>query len=162
MKEHILVRSFVLSIVFLIAAAATATAQNKEFENTLSSLGYKITWKVTAAGADWELRDFNMKEKRVFAIRSRKKVPGEKDMYYRYNIRIEEYASETDAEKRVEHIIATPPGPDSKMVGPEHALREGFRRGRLVYVVGTEVYKFVADKSLNKFRLELEKKIPAE
>ena len=162
MKRLTLFKSSVLFIVVLIAAAVTAMAQNKDFENTISSLGYKISWKVTAAGADWELRDFNMREKRVFAIKSRKKVPGEKNMYYRYSVQIEEYTSEADAEKRMAHIAATPPGPDSKMVGPENALREGFRRGKLVYVVGTEVYKFVADTSLNKFRLELEKKIPAE
>ena len=162
MKKFTRFRIFALLMIIWIAGVATATAQTKDFENTLSSLGYKVTWKVTAAGADWELRDFNMREKRVFAIKSHKKVPGEKNMYYRYSVQIEEYSSEVDAEKRMEHIAATPPGPESKMVGPEHALREGFRRGKLVYVVETVVYMFVVDGSLTKFRLQLEEKITAK
>ena len=162
MKKLTLFRSSMLLMVVLIAAAAAAMAQNKDFDDTLTSLGYKITWKITAAGADWELRDFNMRVKRVFAIRSRKKVPGEKNMYYRYSVQIEEYASEADAQKRIDHIAATPPGPDRKMVGPEHGLRVGFRRGTLVYVVSTDVYKFVVAGSLNEFRRQLEEKIPAE
>ena len=162
MKKQIWFRSSVLFMFVLIAAVATAMALNKDFEKTLSSLGYKITWKVTAAGADWELRDFNMKEKRVFSVKSRKNVPGEKNMYYRYSVQIEEYASEADAKKRMDHIAATPPGPESKMIGPEYALRGGFCRGTLVYVVSTDVYKFVVDGSLNKFRLLLEEKIPSK
>jgi hypothetical protein len=161
MKKLVSFRSSVLCITILIAAAATAMAQNKDFENTLSSLGYKVTWKITAAGADWELRDFKMKEKQVFSVKSLKKVPREKNMYYRFGVQIEKYGSEADAEKRMEHIAATPPGPTSKLEAPEFDLREGFRRGKLVYVVSTAVYMFVADGSMTKFRLELEKKIPA-
>lgn len=160
MKRNKLFSSYAL--LTIVVFAATGTAQTKHFENTLTSLGYKITWKVTAAGADWELRDFNMREKRVFAIKSKAKVPGEKNMYYRYSVQIEEYASEADAQKRIDHIAATPPGPESKMVGPENDLRVGFRRDKLVYVVSTDVYKFVADGSLYKFLEQLEKKIPAE
>jgi len=156
------IATFRIFALFMIALPAAATAQSKNFENTLTSLGYKVTWKITAAGADWELRDFNMREKRVFAIKSLKKVPGEKNMYYRYSVQIEEYASEADAQTRSDHISATPPGPDSKMVGPEFDLRVGFRRGTLVYVVSTDVYKFVVDGSLDKLRQKLEEKIPAE
>lgn len=151
-----------LLTVVVLCFASNAKAQSSDIEQAITSLGFKVTWKITAAGADWELRDFKMREKRVFAIKSLKKVPGEKNMYYRYSVQIEEYASEADAQKRSDHISATPPGPDSKMVGPEFDLRVGFRRGTLVYVVSTDVYKFVVDGSLNKLRRKLEEKIPAE
>ncbi|MEQ1762091.1 MAG: hypothetical protein ABL984_02990 [Pyrinomonadaceae bacterium] len=150
-----------LVVVVLICFASNAKAQQSDIEQAITSLGFKVTWKITAAGADWELRDFKMREKRVFSIKSLKKVPREKNMYYRFGVQIEEYGSEADAEKRMEHIAATPPGPTSKLEAPEYDLREGFRRGKLVYVVSTVVYMFVVDKSLNKFRMQLEEKIPA-
>ena len=139
-----------------LGLAISAFAQTSTIEKTVSKLGFKVTSRINSAGADWELRDFNMREKQIINIKSKAKVPGEKNMYYRYTIRIEKFGSEADAEKRMEHIAATPPGPDSKMLKPEFALREGFRRGMLVYVVETDVYKFVVDKSLNKLRTQLE------
>lgn len=160
MKKSKRIRTPAVIAIILIAAVTNAMAQSKELEQTLVSLGYKITWRVSAAGADWELRDFNMRSKHVFAIKSKAKVPGEKNMYYRYSVSIEEYPTVADAEKRMDHITATPPGPDSKMVAPEHDLRVGFRRSHRVYVISTDVYTFVVDGSLNKFRLQLDERIP--
>ena len=156
MKKRPSFRSSVLCIALMLAAATAAAAQTQSLEQTLSKFGYKVTSRINSAGADWELRDFNMREKQIFNIKSKTKVPREKNMYYRYTIRVEEFGSEADAEKRMEHIAATPPGPTSKMEAPEYALREGFRRGKLVYVVETDVYMFIADKSMSKFRAQLE------
>lgn len=162
MKQLIRLKFHASLMIAVLATATSALAQTNDLDQTLSKLGYKITSQISSAGADWELRDFQMRTKKIISIKSRKKVPGEKNMYYRYAIRIEDFGSEADAQKRMDHIAATPPGPDSKMVGPENSLREGFLRGKRVYVVGTVVYMFVVDGSLNRFRLQLEEKIPAE
>ena len=154
-QKHKLICICLTAMACLILAAGTS-AQTPAIEQALSKLGYKVTGKISSAGADWELRDFNMREKQIITVKSKAKVPGEKNMYYRYSIRVEEFGSEADAEKRMEHIAATPPGPTSKMEAPEYALREGFRRGKLVYVVETVVYMFIADKSMSKFRAQLE------
>lgn len=148
-----------MTSLLIIAGVLNVAANDAKLEKTLVSLGYKITDQIASAGADWELRDFKMQSKKIYSIRSNKKVPGEKNLYYRFTVRVEEYATETDAQKRLDHILATPPGPDSKLTAPEYALREGFQRGKLVYVVSTDVYTFVADKSLSKLREKLEKEI---
>ena len=77
-------------------------------------------------------------------------------MWPRFFVDVEEFASEDDAQLRMDHNVATPPGPDSKMIAPEYDLREGFRVGTKVYVVGTDVYGFVIDGSLTAFRKKLQ------
>lgn len=152
LKKLFTVKIFCL---LLVSGALNVFAFDKQFERTIVSMGYKVTGKIASAGADWELRDFKMRSKQIYNIKSTKKVPGEKNLYYRFTIKIEDYASIEDAEKRLKHIQATPPGPDSKMFGPEYDLRVGFQRGTQVYVVSTDVYTFVVDKSLNKFHEKL-------
>lgn len=148
---------FTAKLVCLLISASVLNASASEtmLKKAIASLGYKITGEIAAAGADWELRDFKMRSKRIFSVKSTKKVPGEKNLYYRFAVTIEEYGTEEDAQKRLAHIESTPPGPDSKLIAPEYALREGFRRGKEVYVVSTNVYTFVADKSLSRFRENL-------
>ncbi len=148
-----------LLCLFVIAGGLNASANDKQLEKTLVSMGYKITGKIASAEADWELRDFKMRKKQIYTIKSTKKVPGEKNLYYRFTIRIEDYATVEDAQKRLAHIQSTPPGPDSKMIAPEYDLREGFQHGTQVYVVSTDVYTFVVDKSLIKLREKLQNAI---
>ncbi|MBS1794925.1 MAG: hypothetical protein JSS81_13780 [Acidobacteria bacterium] len=145
----------VLLLIFSVAAGVRA--QTVDLDKTFRTLGFKVTGRTNVAAADWELRDFKMRSKRIFALKSLKKVPGERNLYYRFAVRIEEYENEADAERRIAEIEATPPGADSKLTAPEYDLREGFRRGTRVYVVSTNVYKFVADKSLSRFKSDLEK-----
>lgn len=145
--------------LFIFTGVLSISANDKQLEKTIIALGYKITDKIASAGADWELRDFKMRSKQIYNIKSTRKVPGEKNLYYRFTIRIEDYATVEDAQKRLAHIRATPPGPDSKMVGPEYALREGFQRGSQIYVISTDVYTFVVDKSLSKLHQKLKKEI---
>lgn len=141
--------------LLLTMSVLNVSAYDKQLEKTLVSFGFKITGKIASAGADWELRDFKMRSKQIYNIKSLKKVPGEKNLYYRFTIKIEDYGNMEDAQKRLKHIQATPPGPDSKMIAPEYALREGFQRGTQVYVISTDVYTFVVDKSLSKFHQKL-------
>jgi hypothetical protein len=152
---------FIIKILCLLITAGVLniSADDKQLERTLVAWGYKITDKIASAGADWELRDFKMRSKQIYSIKSTRKVPGEKNLYYRFTIRIEDYGTVEDAQKRFAHIQSTPPGPDSKMIGPEYDLREGFQRGTQVYVISTDVYTFVADKSLTKLREKLKKEI---
>jgi hypothetical protein len=152
---------FFIKILCLLITVSVlnVSANDKNLERTLVALGYKITSQIGSAGADWELRDFKMRSKYIYNIKSTKKVPGENNLYYRFTIRVEDYTTWEDAQKRLDHILATPPGPDSKMIAPEHDLREGFRRGTKVYVVSTDVYTFVVDKSLSKLREKLDKEI---
>ena len=145
--------------LLMVAGVLNTFANDQQLEKTLVSLGYRVTDKIASAGADWELRDFRMQSKQIYNIKSTKKVSGEKNLYYRFTIRIEQYATVEDAQKRLEHIQSTPPNADSKMIAPEYALREGFQRGTQVYVVSTDVYKFVVDKSLSKLREKLHKEI---
>lgn len=141
--------------LLIVTSILNVSANDKQLEKTLVSLGYRVTDKIASAGADWELRDFKMRSKQIYNIKSTKKVPGEKNLYYRFTVKIEQYATVEDAQKRLAHIQSTPPGADSKMIGPEFDLREGFQRGTQVYVVSTDVYTFVADKSLSKLREKL-------
>ncbi|NJM54040.1 MAG: hypothetical protein HC846_12055 [Blastocatellia bacterium] len=152
LKKLFTVKIFCL---LLVSGALNVFAFDKQLEKTLISMGYKVTGKIASAGADWELRDFKMRSKQIYNIKSTKKVPGEKNLYYRFTIRIEQYATVEDAQIRLEHIQSTPPGADSKMIAPEFDLREGFQRGTQVYVVSTDVYTFVVDKSLSKLREKL-------
>lgn len=145
--------------LLLVAGVFNVSAFDKQLEKTLVSMGYKITDKIASAGADWELRDFQMRSKQIYNIKSLKKVPGEKNLYYRFTVIIEDYATVEDAQKRLAHIRATPPGPDSKLTAPEYSLREGFQRGTQVYVISTDVYTFVVDKSLTKLNEKLKKEI---
>ena len=145
--------------LLLVAGVLNVSAFDKQLEKTLVSMGYKITDKIASAGADWELRDLQMRSKQIYNIKSTKKVPGEKNLYYRFTIRIEDYATVEDAQKRLAYIRSTPPGPDSKLIAPEYSLREGFQRGTQVYVISTDVYTFVVDKSLSKLHEKLKKEI---
>ena len=146
---------------FILAFGPETRSQSAGLERTLATLDYRVTWKISAGAADWEIRDFQMRKKHIYAIKSRKRVPGEVALYYRYSVRIEEFDSEADAEKRMAYVESTPPGADSKLIGPEFALREGFRRGRSIYVVSTDVYRFVADRSLSKFKNRLKSSLEA-
>ena len=148
-----------LICLFLAASVMNTFAKDAQLEKTIVSMGYKVTSKIASAGADWELRDFKMRSKQIYNIKSTRKVPDEKNIYYRFTIRIEDYATVEDAQKRLKHIQSTPPGPDSKMIGPEYDLREGFQRGTQVYVISTDVYTFVVDKSLSKFHEKLKNAI---
>lgn len=148
-----------LLCLFMFASVMNTFANDKQLEKTLISMGYKVTGKIASAGADWEFRDFKMRSKQIYNIKSLKKVPGENNLYYRFTIKIEDYATVEDAQKRLKHIQATPPGPDSKLIAPEYDLREGFQRGTQIYVISTDVYTFVVDKSLSKFHQKLKNAI---
>jgi len=156
-----LMKFFTIQILclWIFAGVLNVSANDKQLERMLISMGYKITGKIAAAGADWELRDFKMRKKQIYNIKSTKKVPGEKNLYYRFTVKIEEYGTIEDSQNRLKHIQSTPPGADSKMIGPEFDLREGFQRGNFIYVVSTDVYKFVVDKSLSRFHLKLKNAI---
>jgi hypothetical protein len=147
------------SLLLIFAFFVAANAQELRLERALGALGYQIVSRSAAESAGWEKTDFDMRGKQIFSVKSRKKAPGGENLYYRFAVTVEEYETEAAAEKRLAHIRSTPPGPDSKLVGPEYDLREGFRRGRQVYVVSTAVYTFVADQSLTRFREKLEREL---
>lgn len=156
LKKLLTLKILCLAIVPVVFGA---NAKDTKLEKAIASLGYKITFRSASHAQGWKKNDFMMQNKKIFSIKSRKKVPGEKNLYYRFAIKIEEYENEADAQKRLDYIESTPPGPNSKLEGPEYDLREGFRRGKSVYVISTNVYTFVVDKSLSKFREKLEEAI---
>jgi|GEM_PF-3277332 len=150
-------------VVFLalLSCSVTAVAQDAILEKTLTSMGYRITARSSPAPADWKRKDLNMETKQLFVIKSLKKVPGGENLYRRMAVTIEKYKDPADAIQRFKNIQATPPGPNSKMDGPEYELREGFMRGsRMVYVISTETYTFIADGTMHKFVIDLEKRLP--
>ena len=158
-----LTRLFKLNLFSLLVMriAAGANGQEKILEKTLNSMGYTIVNRSTPAIQDWEKNDLKMESKQVFAIKSIKKVPGGENLYRRMAVTIEKYKNPKDAMQRFRSIQATPPGPNSKMDGPEYSLREGFMRGvTMVYVISTETYTFVANGSMHRFVNDLDKRLP--
>ncbi len=149
---------FAVALLGLSAVPDRALGQSSDLEKTLASFGYKIQ-RLPADVSGWEKGEFNLQSKTRYAIKSVKPVKGERSLYYSFSVDVEGYANETDAVKRSTHIDANPPGPDSKMQPPEYALRVGFRRGNVVYVVGTHVYQFVVTKDLARLRDDLERSL---
>ena len=148
--------------LLVVGITVTANAQDKVLEKTLNSMGYTIVSRSTPALQSWETSDLKMESKQIFVIKSVKKVPGGENLYRRMAVTIEKYKDPADAIQRLKNIQATPPGPNSKMEGPEYALREGFMRDvTQVYVVSTETYTFVADGSMHKFVIDLDKRLPS-
>lgn len=139
----------------MLVLSGTAFAKDPELKIALENLGYTIVAGSTAELRQWE-KTFGMIEKRQYAIKRKKKVRGKPAGYYRFVVKVEEFRSEDEAEMRLDNINATPPGPDSKQTGPEFDLREGFRFGKKVYVVSTDVYRFVTDGTLTNVTSKLD------
>ena len=163
-----LINALSLSLLILSGSTNAPAQQDVELRSAIAKAGYTVS-KSASGGvlADWEL-NWKIVSKRTYSIVGKKadknarcgpETVGARCITPRFWVDVEEFASETDAQKRIEHIVATPPGPDSKFTAPEFDLREGFRIGPRVYVVGTEVYMFVADGSLTAFREKLNRLI---
>ncbi len=152
---------FVIPILILLAVSfLTSAAQTPdELQNVLSSLGFRVSRIAEIGPTDWEASDLGLKNKRRYSIKSVRPVRGERALSYRYAVDIETYPDQVHAQHRLERILAAPPGPNSKME-PEYDLREAFRRGNSVYIVSTNVYKFVVDRSLSRLRAQLENAVP--
>ena len=158
-------RNFIFGVfifAFFTASPFSAIAQEPDkLREALSAMGFRITRVVDVDPTSFEKSEFDLKKKRIYVIRSIRPVPGERNLYYRYTVEIEEYADQVHALHRLERIQAAPPGPTSKMESEsEYELREAFKRGNLVYVVGTDVYTFVVDKSLSRLTAKLENAVP--
>jgi hypothetical protein len=98
----------------------------------------------------WEKEQFDLQSKYRLKIKSVKPIPDKRDRYYyRYTVEIEVYKNETDADQRMRRLREAPPGVDEKME-PEYLLHDGFKRGKLVYIVSMNVYTFVVDKCLTR------------
>lgn len=144
------------SILFLIIfATVTALAfPGTGLANTdhvtrvsIENLGYKVVASSKPELLAWE-RDLGVVKKSVYAIRRNKQVSGTPRDYYRFTIKVEEYASEDRAQDRVELMDSTPPEPDSLRIAPDFNYRMGFRRGKTVWVVSTDFYALVDDGAL--------------
>ncbi len=146
---------FFLILLGFASAPNTAIGQVSDLQKTLVSFGYKVEKKAGVEITAAEKSEFNLQGKLRYGIKSVNPVRGERRLYYRFTVDVEAYQNESDAQKRLDRIIATPPGVDSKME-PHSGFREGFRRENKVYVVSTDVYKFVLDKDLTRLREKLE------
>lgn len=163
-----LINAVSLSLLILSGSTNTSAQQDVELKSAIAKAGYTVS-KSASGGvlADWEL-NWKIVSKRTYSIVGKKpdknarcgpETVGARCITPSFWVDVEDFASEADAQKRIDHIAATPPGPDSKFTAPEFDLREGFRIGTRVYVVGTGVYKFVADGSLTAFREKLKQLI---
>ena len=164
--------TYIICFFVVIGLARLTSGQTEEqkrqleqkksvLEKALVSAGYAIKGKTDPVPSDWEKEQFHLRSKYRVQVKSTKPIPGERGLYFRFTVDIEAYLNEADAQKRLDRIKSTPPGVDSKME-PEYVLREGFQRGNLVYVVSTDVYKFVLDKHLTGFRKKLEAAISGD
>lgn len=139
----------------MLIFSGSAFAKDPELKIALENLGYTIVAVSAPKLREWEM-SFGMIEKREYAIRRNRRIPGKPARYYRFIVKVEEYGSQEEAETRAYNILATPPGPDSKQTGPEFDLRYGFRIEKKVYVVSTDVYAIVADGTLGSVTSKLE------
>lgn len=158
MIRKLLTTNLISLLMMTCVLNAAAVGRDTALEKKLASLGYRITFRNNPVPTDWQKNEFDLQSQRIYAVKSLKPVRGERNLYYRFSVAVETYKNESDAEKRMAFITKTPPGVDSKMQ-PEYVLREGFRRGRLVYTVSTDVYKFYLDGDLKRLREKLEKEI---
>lgn len=144
------------TILTVLIMTAGAFANDPEVKIAIENLGYYIESGAAPDLSDWEVNDFRMIEKREYAIRRNKRVPGKPAGYYRFTVKVEVYASEFDAEARVENLDATPPGPESRRTAPEFDWRYGFRIGTKVYVLSTDTYAHVEDGTLGSVASKFE------
>jgi hypothetical protein len=116
----------------------------------IKNLGYKI---VAESGS--ELRDreseLGITERREYVITRTRRVPRKPVEYYRFTVTVEQYTDERKAQRRVEFIDSGLPGLKSKQ-----SAGMGFRVGKTVYVVSTDVYARVLDGSLSSVTSKFE------
>lgn len=99
-----------LLIVFGVAFVPDrAIGQVTNLEKTLVSLGFKVQQNAVVDATPWERSEFNLHGKRRYGIKSLKPVAGERTLYYRFTVEVEAYQNGSDAQKRLDRIIATPP-----------------------------------------------------
>jgi len=135
--------------------------QKKKLEKSVSAAGYKIKVRKEVEPTDWEKEQFDLQSKYRIEVKSVKPIPGKREKYYyRYAVEIEVYKNEEDAGERLGRLKELPPGADD-MMNPEYVLRDGFRRGNLVYIISTDVAMF-SYTGLSDLKKNLEKAIPAE
>lgn len=154
------VHYFLFAVLSTFIFTGPSIAQDPaDVAKTMLSLGFRVTQTAMLDPTASESDQFGMLTKRRYSIKSLRPVPGERDLFYRYTVDVEAYKDHVHAQSRVDHIDSDPPGPDTKL-RPESALREAFRRANLVFVISTDVYKFVVEKSLRGFREALQQAIP--
>ena len=138
----------IFATVALLAFPGTGLANiDRVTRVSIENLGYKVVASSKPELLAWE-QDLGVVRKSVYAIRRNRQVPGKPNGYYRFTIKVEEYASEDRAQDRVELMDSTPPAPDSIRNAPEFDYRMGFRRGKTVWVVSTNHYAPVYDGAL--------------
>jgi hypothetical protein len=131
---------FQILIGLAIAGGQTASAQ-EGLEKTLSSFGYIIKNNDSVQSSVWEKAQYQTLAKRVIKIKSIQAVPGWSDAFYRFTVIEERYADARSAEMRLPNLWKFPPDvnlEDQKAF----SLRTGFRHGKNVYIVSTDVAMF--------------------
>lgn len=136
--------------LFAISAmlSAPALANDEKVRIAIENLGYRITAESSPALTDFEKAVFKMVSKRTYAIKrsGRTRRPPPRDLSF--VVKVEEYASETHAKNRVDHLASNPPRFDSRTTVPGHDFRDAFHVGNEVYVIITDKYSHVADGTL--------------
>ena len=144
-----------LSVFLSFNTSGQTTAQRNKLERSLKATGYKVKAKTEVEPRDWEIERFGLKNKYRFTVKSIKSLPKTRNVFARYAVEIEVFAGKAEAENRLKRLLEVPPGFDTKM-NAEYVLRDGFRRGNLVYIISTDAVMF-ADKSLRDLKAKLEK-----
>ncbi len=121
-------------------------------ETELTKWGYKSTKSNLVQQSKWEIDNFGSASKHHQKIKSTQEVTGWADAYYRFTITRIVFQNDASAQKRLKEIYAHPPEVNTKMQ-PEYTLRKGFRKGKTVYFIATDVVKFEREELPRVFEL---------
>lgn len=110
-------------------------------KEVIASWGYRTTGIQKAEQSPWEVEHFGKAKVRQQSINGVKPVKGERNMYYRFVISEQTFATEAEAQGRITKIRDTPPGVNTKME-PRWVLCDGVASGKKAYIVWTDALKF--------------------
>lgn len=129
-------------------------------KEVIASWGYRTTGMREAEQSAWEVEHFGKATVRQQSINAVKEVKGERNMYYRFVISEQTFATEAEASGRIAKIRDTPPGVNTKME-PRWVLCDGVASGRKAYIVWTDALKFSIEE-LPEVMKRLRKELGAE
>ena len=137
-----------LAIACFAALTIGVCAQDKQPDVTpiftdsiIQSWGYRTLKSERREQSEWETKHFGKASIRLQSIKSTKELKDWKNVYYRFRIAEETFATSEEAKKRIERIHDTPPGLNTK-TDPHWVLCDGLAVGRIAYIVSTDSTKF--------------------
>ena len=135
----------ILSLLLLYGVISTAHSNSESssivHKTALLEWGYNEVGFSSIEQTTWEKDNYGVAVIHQQEVKAINEVPGWPRAFYRFTITRAVFSNEASALKRVKDIHAYPPEVDIKMQ-PEYILRQGFRTGKTVYFLSTDVVQF--------------------